>query len=214
MKTKKIEITLTATTCLQYVEVVEVPADISNEEVQRLVNDRYETINAEEFSPVGDSWERGDCGALDASPKAEATVKAVRVAGGILAQELSDSNVDGLHYGKLEGRVVSEEDELDFEPFLFGRLEVPFRTSENSGLPEKAVVDDACSQAITLLRALNAGKEGVKVFPLNRDLREGHSVITVAVPIYPFDHGDSAQLRLADAIKGCEDIDTLFSVVK
>lgn len=211
MTTKKVEITLTATTCVQYVEVVEVPSDITADELQRLVNDRYQTIGGDEFSPVGDTWERGDCGALDAPAGAEATVKAVRVRGGLLAQDIASARSDasGLPFGELSGRVVCEEDELDFEPYLFGRIEVPYRTSDDSALPERAGVEAACRAAIATLRSVDPDGEKV-VFPLNRDLREGHCVITVAVPVYQFDTDETAREKLAKAFQGLVNIEAIF----
>lgn len=85
---KKVEITLTATTCVQYTEVVEVPADITDEELNKVVNKLYDTVGADEYSTVGDSWERGSCGALAATPGADATLSAVRVGGSVDLQAI------------------------------------------------------------------------------------------------------------------------------
>lgn len=196
MKTKKVEITLTATTTVQYVEVVEVPEDLSPDELQHLVNDRYQTVGADEFTPVESCWERGDSRVADVASFVPATVQAVRVPGGLIAQELLEAAK--LPAGAHQGHVVTEEEEIDFEPYLVGRLEVPYQSHANSALPPKAEVEQRCGKVAKELSLAHA-ESPVYVFALNRDLRDDHCVISVAVPRYSFESADDVHRKLIRA---------------
>ncbi len=209
MNTKKIEITLTATTALQYTEVVEVPVDISDAELNALVNERYTTVSADEFTPVPGDWERGDCGALDAQPDAEASVTAIRVPGGMLVQEVGGAEYGGLPAGEQQGKVVSREVDDDDGKRMVGTLEVPFRAAGDgtSLLPEKEVVAAACAHARKLIADANRDVDAT-VYPVKE--KTGSFVIKVSTPFYSFDTTESACERLASLFHGLVDIETVF----
>lgn len=238
MKTKKVEITLTATASLQYVEVVEVPADITADELRCLVNDRYTTVGGDEFSLVPGSWDRGDCGALDAPGGAVASAKAIRVPGGLLTQAVEgpSSEVDypmvtyltnalgELHTGDAPEALLNEvpfEDgpgfvlaylvEINGALHVLGNLEVAYESSVWDGLtfPPEPVVAASCRNAVDVMRE-GAG-EGVIVFPLDHEEMPDRCVISVAIPVAVGDKHDDIKARLAKAFKGYDDIQSLFT---
>jgi hypothetical protein len=61
---KLIEIYLSALTRVEYMEVVEVPADISDAELQSLVNSRYDAVDGGDFVSDPEYWERASCHAV------------------------------------------------------------------------------------------------------------------------------------------------------
>lgn len=87
--TKNVQITMTATIEKRYTEVVQVPADITSDELNALVNQRYDVVGADEYSEVGDSWDSGFRSALETLPTAQATVIANREGAGIVAREIA-----------------------------------------------------------------------------------------------------------------------------
>lgn len=208
--TKLVKITLSAMTAVQYTEVMEVPANITKEELSDLVNDRYAAVSGDEFQPVDGSWERSDCGARDVTTSEPPTIKAIRVEGGLLPQEICEHGEDIPPRGLL-GKVIAEEMDTDDGLFLSGKLEVPYRTGCESALPEKAVVEAACDAAVERLKASRTSSD-VQVMRRDSVGRQGHCVILVVVPIYKFDTQDSAHERLALAFRGCLDIEQLFSL--
>jgi len=76
--TKLVRVHLTALTLLEYTEVVEVPADITDDELDGLVQKRYDAVDGGLF--VGDPhyWEKGRCFATDADASEISLVAEVR----------------------------------------------------------------------------------------------------------------------------------------
>lgn len=58
--TKKVRIELSALTRVEYTEVLEVPADMTDEELDALVDQRYNEIDDSEYFDDPHFWERGD----------------------------------------------------------------------------------------------------------------------------------------------------------
>ena len=56
--TKKVRITLAAFTRVEYNEVLVVPANITDEELDALVEQRYDSVDGGEFSDDPEYWER------------------------------------------------------------------------------------------------------------------------------------------------------------
>jgi hypothetical protein len=81
--TKLVEIRLAALVRVEHTEVVEVPANITEEELQQLVNDRYNKVDGGEYVDDADYWERGHCYATDAHAGGEPSLMAIRVEGGM-----------------------------------------------------------------------------------------------------------------------------------
>lgn len=82
--TKIVEVRLAALTRVEYTERVEVPADITAEELQELVNSRYRTVDGGEYYDDPEYWERGTCYATDTDDASMApTVKAFRTPYGL-----------------------------------------------------------------------------------------------------------------------------------
>lgn len=78
VETKKVLITLAALTRVEYTEVLEVPADMDDDDLDRLVDQRYDDVDGGLYADDPDYWERGDsCGwqheALDAAPNGKVT---------------------------------------------------------------------------------------------------------------------------------------------
>lgn len=59
--TKKVRITLAALTRVEYTEVLEVPADMSDEDLEALVDKRYDDVDGGNFVDDPDYWVRGEC---------------------------------------------------------------------------------------------------------------------------------------------------------
>lgn len=60
-KTKKVRITLAALTRVEYTEVLEVPADMSQEELDALVSQRYDEVDGGLYVDDPHYWEPGNC---------------------------------------------------------------------------------------------------------------------------------------------------------
>ena len=63
--TKLVEVRLSALTRVEYMEVVEVPANITQAELDHLVNTRYRQVDGGEFTSDPEYWERGTCEAVE-----------------------------------------------------------------------------------------------------------------------------------------------------
>lgn len=82
--TKLVQVQLSAMTRVEYTEVVEVPADITQEELNELVNERYRHVDGGDFISDPEYWERGTCEAVDAEESNEApTMVAFRTENGL-----------------------------------------------------------------------------------------------------------------------------------
>ena len=82
--TKLVEVHLSALTRVEYMEVVEVPANITQEELNALVNDRYRSVDGGEYTNDPEYWERGTCYAVDSDmPNAEPSMMAFRTEHGL-----------------------------------------------------------------------------------------------------------------------------------
>ena len=73
VKTKKVRVTLSALTRVEYSEVLEVPADMTDAELNALVDQRYDDVDAGLYGDDPDYWERGNsCGFTEVEPHREA----------------------------------------------------------------------------------------------------------------------------------------------
>lgn len=82
--TKLVEVRLSALTRVEYMEVVEVPADITQAELDDLVNARYRQVDGGEFTSDPEYWERGTCEAVETvMPNAAPSMMAFRTAKGL-----------------------------------------------------------------------------------------------------------------------------------
>lgn len=76
--TKKVRVTLSALTRVEYSEVLEVPADMTDAELNALVDQRYDEVDAGLYCDDPEYWERGSsCGftAVESRCEAEMIVK-------------------------------------------------------------------------------------------------------------------------------------------
>ena len=81
---KLIEVKLSALTRVEYTEIVEVPANITEDELNELVNERYRNVDGGEFTKDPEYWERGTCYAVDSDmPNAVPTMMAFRTEHGL-----------------------------------------------------------------------------------------------------------------------------------
>lgn len=81
--TKMVEVRMSALIRVEHTEVVEVPDNITAEELQHLVNDRYRKVDGGTYVQDTDYWERGTCYATDAEQGAQPDLLAFRVDGGM-----------------------------------------------------------------------------------------------------------------------------------
>lgn len=77
--TKKVRICLSAHTRVEYSEILEVPAGMTQGQLDDLVRQRYEDIDGGEFRPDFEFWEKGSChfDLEEADAQAEGTVTLV-----------------------------------------------------------------------------------------------------------------------------------------
>jgi hypothetical protein len=95
MDTKKVEIRLAALTRVEYTETLEVPADITETELNELVNQRYRDVDGGCYVDDPDYWERGEGYAQDAdegSPEVSGSVERSE-SGGLLVSEAVQDEV-------------------------------------------------------------------------------------------------------------------------
>lgn len=59
--TKQVRVYLSAYTLVERVEVIEVPADTSDEYLDDLVRDRYQNVDSSDFRRKEDYWEKSEC---------------------------------------------------------------------------------------------------------------------------------------------------------
>lgn len=82
--TKLVEVRLSALTRVEYMEVVEVPANITQAELDDLVNARYHQVDGGEFTSDPEYWERGTCEAVETDmPNTAPSMMAFRTAHGL-----------------------------------------------------------------------------------------------------------------------------------
>lgn len=85
-KTKKVRITLAALTRVEYSEVLEVPANMSDRELQSLVEHRYDNVDGGKYSDDAEYWERSQsCGFEAEPPSCTPDARVRRVTGGSFA---------------------------------------------------------------------------------------------------------------------------------
>lgn len=61
MKTKNVTITLSALTRVEYTEVIAVPAEMTDDELDDLVRQRWDDVDGGLFMDDPDYWEKGSC---------------------------------------------------------------------------------------------------------------------------------------------------------
>lgn len=88
--TKLVEIRLAALVRVEHTEVIEVPVNITEEELQQLVNERYDKVDGGQYVDDADYWERGHCYATDAQAGDVPSLMAIRVAGGMRVERTED----------------------------------------------------------------------------------------------------------------------------
>lgn len=90
--TKTVSVRLGALTRVEYFELVEVPADITEAELSALVDHRYEKVDGGMYSDDPEYWVRGTCCAeVELEPSSPATVRVRRSdAGSLLIESLPD----------------------------------------------------------------------------------------------------------------------------
>lgn len=85
--TKVVEIRLSAFTRVEYTEALEVPANMSADELNELVNQRYRDVDGSEYRDDPDYWEQASSYATPATGHVEVTGKVVRTPDGFLVEE-------------------------------------------------------------------------------------------------------------------------------
>ena len=81
---KLVEVRLSALTRVEYMEVVEVPANITQDELNELVNERYRNVDGGEYTSDPEYWERGTCYTVDSDmPNAMPSMMAFRTEHGL-----------------------------------------------------------------------------------------------------------------------------------
>lgn len=59
-ETKKVTIRLAALTRVEYTEVLEVPADMTDDELDELLDQRYDEVDGGKYQDAPHFWERGE----------------------------------------------------------------------------------------------------------------------------------------------------------
>lgn len=87
--TKLVRIKLAALTRVEYTEVVEVPADMTDEELEALVDDRYKSVDGGEYVDDAEYWERsGSCGFEEDCDGEEPTKRVRRTNGELVVTDI------------------------------------------------------------------------------------------------------------------------------
>lgn len=60
-KTKLVAVTLVVRTRQEYREVVEVPVDVSDYEMAKIIDARYQAVDHSDYAEDREYWERGEC---------------------------------------------------------------------------------------------------------------------------------------------------------
>lgn len=81
-ETRKIRVTLAALTRVEYSEVLEIPASLTQHEVDALVQQRYEDVDGGEYTDDGEYWRRGECHAEAADDSDPSPDNLVSLVGG------------------------------------------------------------------------------------------------------------------------------------
>lgn len=93
--TKLVEVRLAALTRVEYMEVVEVPANITQDELNALVNERYQNVDGGDFTEDSGYWERGTCYAVDSDmPNATPSMMAFRTEHGLHVERADSDAVE------------------------------------------------------------------------------------------------------------------------
>lgn len=96
--TKLVEINLAALTRVEYCEVIEVPADMTEGELDDLVEQRYRDVDGGDFWDDPDFWEQGDsCRWEHPHPEQKATHRLRRDALGRIVVEKIGEIEEGGH---------------------------------------------------------------------------------------------------------------------
>lgn len=89
METKKVRIKLAALTRVEYEEVLEVPADMTDEELDELVDQRYEEVDGGLYWDDEQYWERSSsCEHVPADPDDEPSGKVSRADGDFAVEDI------------------------------------------------------------------------------------------------------------------------------
>lgn len=92
---RNVKITLTATVEKRYTEVIQVPADMTDAELNALANQRYNVVGADEFAEDPHSWEFGSLNTVAAEPSEIATLAAFRDGAVIATRDVEMALPDG-----------------------------------------------------------------------------------------------------------------------
>ena len=94
--TKLVEVRLSAHTRVEYMEVVEVPVNITQAELDTLVNTRYRQVDGGEFTSDPEYWERGTCEAVVSDmPNATPSLMAFRTEHGLHIERADSAAQEG-----------------------------------------------------------------------------------------------------------------------
>lgn len=236
--TKAVQVILTATTSVEYREVIQVPADFSDEELNKLVNQRYDAVCASQYLPVVDMWDRGDCSTDAAMPGATPDAQVVRVDGGFNVIELApypeityitNSGGEPTEHGPVSERQINQIEagvgpgdllvylvDIDNRRCVLGNLEVAYQAPawQDPALAPEDAVRANCIAVVERIRA-NASEhpdEFSLVFPVDHDDMPDRCVISVSVPLHFHDTPETVRQRLSAAFMGFEDIDKVYNL--
>lgn len=94
--TKLVEVRLSALTRVEYMEVVEVPANITQAELDDLLNTRDRQVDGGEFTSDPECWERGTCEAVVSDmPNATPSVMVFRTEHGLHIERADSAAQEG-----------------------------------------------------------------------------------------------------------------------
>lgn len=136
--TNLVEVRLSALTRVEYMEIVEVPVNITHAELDDLVNARYRQVDGGEFASDPEYWERGTCEAVVTDmPNAAPSMMAFRTA-------------LGLHIERVDAAVQAVE-----SPGPTPRLAEEAAAPTAREIYVGGVVLDACKRAVEKGRSLD-----------------------------------------------------------
>jgi hypothetical protein len=136
--TKLVRVTLSAFTRLEYSEVIEVPADFSDDDMQVLATRRYDEIDGGDFRPDPDYWEKGSVTCDNEDSTLEPDFKLVddeliAVAEEVVEQEVSSGLASYSTYPRLPVVVVEKNADGDIASFSSTPVHIVFLDEDKTG---------------------------------------------------------------------------------
>lgn len=145
--TRLVEIRLAALTRVEYTEVLEVPADMTPDELQELVDKRYDDVDGGLYTDDTEYWEQGSCYATPADGHLKVTGLVTRDEDGLTVESVTipeATTSDQIQPTTTSDVITPWLEKINTAFANMGDLQVVFSLSTNDDLdPESGAVHEA-----------------------------------------------------------------------